>query len=134
MKSGRSPEKTAVKKELNSLIDMSESDEFILVHTSFFRNFLKETIFSASSKKCVSALITERNELCVKLVLYRKNCETVIGENFTSPQMKSKNNRQAAFVVNRNAVESTNDIQNITFGLELTRVVKSVMPIMTCFW
>ena len=31
-------------------------------------------------------------------------------ENFTSPRMKSTNNRQTVFVVNRNAVESTNDI------------------------
>ena len=60
-------------------------------------------------------------------------CETVIGGNFTSPQMESTNNRQEAFVVNRKAVESTNDIQNTTFGLKLTRVVKSVMPILTCF-
>ena len=64
----------------------------------------------------------------------RKNCEIVIGENSTSPRMESINNRQAAFVMNRKAVESTNDIQNITFGLKLTRVIKSVMPIMTCFW
>ena len=78
--------------------------------------------------------MTERNGLCVKLVLYCKNCETVIGENFTSPQVESTNNKQAAFMVNRKAVESTNDIQNITFGLKLTRVVKSVMQIMTCFW
>ena len=48
--------------------------------------------------------------------------------------MESTNNRQATFVVNRKAVESTNDIQNITYGLKLTRVVKSVMPIMACFW
>ena len=41
--------------------------------------------------------------------------------------MESTNNRQAAFVVNRKAVESTNDIQNINFGLKLTRVIKSVM-------
>ena len=67
-------------------------------------------------------------------MLYCKNCETVIGENFKSPRMESTNNRQAAFVVNRKAVESTNDIQHVTFGLKLTRVVKSVMPIMTCFW
>ena len=66
-------------------------------------------------------------------MLYCKNCETVIEENFTSPQMESTNNRQTVFVVNRKAVESTNDIQNITFGLKLTRLVKSVMPIMTCF-
>ena len=59
-----------------------------------------------------------------------KNCDTVIGESFTSPRMESTNNRQRAFVVNRIAVESTNDIENITFGLKLTRVVKSVMPIM----
>ena len=49
---------------------------------------------------------------CIKVVLYCKNCDTVIGENFTSSRMESKNSRQAAFVVNRKAVESTNDIQN----------------------
>ena len=48
--------------------------------------------------------------------------------------MESTNNRQVAFMVNQKAAESTNDIQNITFGLKLTRVVKSVMPIMACFW
>ena len=108
--SARGPEKTAVKKKLISPVDISESDEFILVHTSFFSNFLKETICSACSRKCVSASITERNGLCVKLVLYCKHCETVIGENFTSPRIESTNNRQGAFVVNRKAVESTNDI------------------------
>ena len=65
----------------------------------------------------------------------------IIGENFTSPRMESTNSRQAGFVVNREAVESTssnlpersiytNDIQNITFGLELTKVMKTVMPLM----
>ena len=44
--------------------------------------------------------------------------------------MESTNSRQAAFVVNRKAVESTNDIQNITFGLKLTKEMKSVMPLM----
>ena len=73
-----------MKKKLNSLVDISESKEFILIHTSFFRNFLKETICSACSTKCVSTSITERNGLCVKLVLYCKNYETVIGENFTN--------------------------------------------------
>ena len=43
--------KTAVKEKLNSPVDISESDEVILIHTSFFRNFLKETICSACSKK-----------------------------------------------------------------------------------
>ena len=126
----RDPEKTAVKKKLISPVDVSESDEFILVHTSFFYNFFKETICSACSRKCVRASITERNGLCVKVVLYCKNCDTVIGENFTSPRMESRNSRQAAFVVNRKAVESTNDIQNITFGLKLTKVMKNVMPLM----
>ena len=37
----RDPEKTAVKKKLISPVDVSESNEFILVHTSFFGNFLK---------------------------------------------------------------------------------------------
>ena len=115
MKCGRGPEKTAVKKKTKQSVDISEGDEFILVHTSFFHNFLKETICSVCSKKCVSVLITERNRLCVKLVLYCKNCGTVIGENFTSPQMESTNNRQAALVVNQKAVEYTNDIQNITW-------------------
>ena len=32
-------------KKLNSPVDISESDELILVYTSFFRNCLKETIF-----------------------------------------------------------------------------------------
>ena len=32
--------------------------------------------------------------------------------------MESTNSRQAAFVVNRKVEESTNNIQNITFGLE----------------
>ena len=108
--------------------------EFILIHTNFFRNVLKETICSASSKKWDNASITERNGLCIKLVLYCKNCETVIREYFTSPRMESTNNRQAVFVVNRKAVESTNNIHNTSFGLKLTRVVKSVMLIMTCFW
>ena len=90
--SGRGPEKTGVTTKLNSPVDISESDEFILIYTSFFGNFLKETICSACSKKCVSASITERNGLCVKLVLYYKNCETVIGENFKSPRMESTNN------------------------------------------
>ena len=120
--------------KLYSPVDISESDEFILIHTSFFRNFFKETIFSACSKKCVSASITERSGLCVKLVLYCKNCETVIGKNFKTPRMEFTNNRQAAFVVNQKAVWSTNDVQNITFGLKLIRVVKSVMPNMTCLW
>ena len=40
--------------------------------------------------------------------------------------MESRNNRQVAFVVNGKAVESTNDIQNITFVLKLTKVMKSV--------
>ena len=44
--------------------------------------------------------------------------------------MESTNSRQAAFVINRKAVESTNEIQNITFGLKLTKVMKSVMPMM----
>ena len=79
-----------MKKKLNSPVDISESDEFILFHTSFFRNFLKETICIACSKKCVSDLITERNGLYVKLVLYCKKCETVIGENFTEKR-KSTN-------------------------------------------
>ena len=100
----RGPEKTAVKKKLISQIDVSESDEFILFHTSFFCNFLNETICSFCSKKCVSASITERNGLCVKVVLYCKNFDTVIGENFTSSRMESTNSRQAAFVVNRKAV------------------------------
>ena len=65
----RGPEKTAVKKKLISQIDVSESDEFIQVHTSFFCNFLKETICSFCSKKCVGASITERHGLCVKIVL-----------------------------------------------------------------
>ena len=71
----RGPEKTAVKKKLISQVDVSESDEYILVqvHTNFFCN-LKETICSFCSKKCVSASITERNGLCVKVVLYCKNC------------------------------------------------------------
>ena len=43
--------------------------------------------------------------------------------------MESINNRQAAFVVNRKAVESTNDIQNITFGLKFTKVIKNVMTL-----
>ena len=54
----RGPEKTAVKEKLISQIDVSESDESILVHPSFFSNFFKETICSFCSKKCVSALIT----------------------------------------------------------------------------
>ena len=87
----RGPEKTAVTKTLISQIDVSESDEFILVHTSFFCNFLKETICSFRSKKCVSASITKRNGLCVKVILYCKNCDTVIGENFTSSRMESTN-------------------------------------------
>ena len=33
-------------------------------------------------------------------------------------------------MVNRKAVEFTNDIQNITFGLKLTKVMKSVMRLM----
>ena len=45
-----------------------------------------------------------------KISVILKNGETVIGKNFTSPRMESTNNRQAAFVVNRKAVESTNDI------------------------
>ena len=77
----RGPGKTAVKKKLITPVDVSESDKFIQVHTSFFCNFLKETICSACSKKCVSASITERNGLCVKVVLYCKNCDTIIGEN-----------------------------------------------------
>ena len=87
-------------------------------------------VCSYCSKKCVSASITERNGLCVKVVLYCKNCDTVIGKNFTSSRMESTNSRQAAFVVNRKAVESINDIQNITFGLKLTKVMKSVMPLL----
>ena len=67
---------------------------------------------------------------CVEVVLSCKNCDTVIGENFTSSRMESTNSRQAAFVVNRKAAESTNDIQNITFSLKLTKVIKSVMPLM----
>ena len=126
----RGPEKTALKKKLISLVDVSESNEFILVHTSLFCNFLKETICSFYSKKCVSASITYRKGLCVKVVLYCKNCNTVIGENFTTSWMVSTKSRQAAFVVNRKAVESTNDIQNINFGLKLTKVMKSVMPLM----
>ena len=55
---------------------------------------------SACSKKCVSASITQKNGLCVKVVLYCNNCDTVIGENYTSPRMESTNSRQAAFVVN----------------------------------
>ena len=86
--------------------------------TSFFCNFLKEAICSFCSKKCVSASITERNGLCAEVVLYCKNCDTVIIENFTSSRMESTNSKQAAFVVNRKAVESTNDIQNTTFGFE----------------
>ena len=124
------PWKDSSGKKLISQIDVSESDEFILVHTSFFCNFFKETISSFCSKKCVSASITERNGLCVKVVLYCKNYDTVIGANFTSTRMESTNSRQAAFMVNRIAVESTNDIQNITFGLKLTKVMKSVMPLM----
>ena len=54
----------------------------------------------------------------------------VIEENFTSSRMESINSKQAAFVVNRKAVESTNDIQNITFGLKLIKVMKSIMPLM----
>ena len=104
-----------MKKKLISQVDVSESDEFILVHTSFFCNILKESICSFCSKKCVSASIIETNGLCVKIVLYCKNCDTVIGENFTSSRMESTYSRQAAFVVNRKAVESTNDIQNIWF-------------------
>ena len=126
----RGPEKTAVKKKIISQIDVSESDEFILVHTSFFCNFLKETICRFCSKKCVSVFITQRNGLCVEVVLYCKNCDTVIEENFTSSRMESTNSRQASFVVNRKALESTNDIQNITFGLKLTKVMKSIMPLM----
>ena len=45
-------------------------------------------------KKCVSASITERNGLWVKLVLYCGNCETVIQENFASLRMEFTNNRQ----------------------------------------
>ena len=45
--------------------------------------------------------------------------------------MESTNSRLAAFVVNRKAVESTNDIQNMTFGLNLTKVMKSIMPLMS---
>ena len=108
------PWKDSSGKKTNSQIDVSESDELILVHTSFFCNFSKETIYSFCSKKCVSASIAERNGLCVKVVLYCKNCDTVIEENFTSSRIESTNSRQAAFVVNRKAVESTNDIQNIT--------------------
>ena len=129
----RGPEKTAVKKKLISQVGVSKSYEFILVHTSFFCNFLKETICSFCSKKCVSALITERNGWCVKVVSYCKNCDTFIEENFTSSRMESTNSRQAAFVVNQKAVESTNDIQNITFGLKLTKVMKSVLPLMRVF-
>ena len=136
----RGPEKTPVKKKVISQVDISESElteltelkvnEFILVYKSFFCNFLKEIICSFCSKICVSASRTERNGLCLKVVLYCKNCDTVIGENFTSSRMESTNSRQAAFVVNRKAVESTNDIQNITFGLKLTEVMKSVIPLM----
>ena len=61
----RGPEKTAVKKKKKTIsqVDVSESDEFIPVLTSFFCNFLKETICSFCSKKCVSAPITEKNGL-----------------------------------------------------------------------
>ena len=99
-----------MKTKLNSPVDISESDKFILVHTSFFCNFLKETICSACSRKYYSASITKRNGLYVKLVLYCKNCETVIRENFTSPRMESTNNRKHAFLVKQKAVESTTDI------------------------
>ena len=81
-----------------------------MVYTSFFYDYLKDTIISACSKKCVSASITHRKRFCVKLVLYCKNGQTVIKENFTSLRMKSANKRQVKFVVNRKAVESTNDI------------------------
>ena len=100
-----------------------------MVHTSFFCNFLKETICSACSEKCVSASITERNGLCVKLVSYCKNCETVIGENFTSPRMESTNNRQAAFVVNRKPIESTNDIGLGYAALEKFCVNLNIRPL-----
>ena len=43
--SGRGPEKTTEKKKLNSPVHISEGDEIILVHISFFRNFLNRTIF-----------------------------------------------------------------------------------------
>ena len=51
----RAPKKTSVKKKLNNPVDISENDEFIMVHTSFFCNFLKKTICSGCSEKCVSA-------------------------------------------------------------------------------
>ena len=121
--------KDSSKRKLISQVDVSESDEFILIHRSFFCNFLKERICSFCSKKYVSASIPEKNGLYVK-VLFCKNCDTVIGEIFTSSRVESTNNRQAVFVVNRKAVESINDIQNITFGLKLTKVMKSVMPLM----
>ena len=65
----RGHEKTALKKKLIRYFDISWSDEFILVHTSFYCNFLKKIIYSACSKKCGTASITERNGLCVKIVL-----------------------------------------------------------------
>ena len=88
----RGPEKTVKKKRI-SQIDVSESDEFILVHTIFFCNFLKETICSFCSKKCVSASVTEWNGLYVKVVLYCKNCDTLIGENLESICGEPKNCR-----------------------------------------
>ena len=47
----RAPEKTSMKKKLNKPVDISESDEFIMVPTSFFCNFLKKTISMNSIEK-----------------------------------------------------------------------------------
>ena len=77
----------------------------------------------------MSASITERNGLCVKLVLYCKHCETVIEENFTSPRIESTNNRQGAFVVNRQAVESTNDIGLGYVALEKFCINLNIRPL-----
>ena len=67
--------------------------------------------------------------MCVKLALYCKNCDTVIGENFASPRMESTNNRQGAFVVNQKAIESTNDIGLGYAALEKFFINLNVRPL-----
>lgn len=110
---GRDPRVTSSRANIYSArgsTNIYEIDEFFLIHCSLITEMCKNVACSVCFEKSVRAAITERHGLCIKVVLHCESCESVLSENYSSPRLDTQSNYRAGFVVNRNAVESTNNI------------------------
>lgn len=91
-------------------VDLSEADQYFLVHSSFFVNLIQDLHCSECNQKTLTVKVTDRNGFCVKVTLECNICENLVGNYYTSPRIESGSKRKESFVVNKIAVESTNSI------------------------